>query len=1050
MIDDNHTDTRLIEEAFPLEQASLDSVHEKNIRHGHISTMHVWPARRPLAACRAALLATLLPDPGNQLARQELCERIGGVVERKNAEDQKEVSKTVGGVLHWPGSPPKSGQAAINRYDDIIKVRDFLLSDLRSSILKFNGQKPPRVLDPFAGGGAIPLEAMGLGCKVWANDLNPVSVFLLRATLQYPHAMAGLTLPLPDFLPHPNNVSPEAPYVTNITGHVRAWGQWVLNEASKSLAKYYPLYAEYAPISKDKQRKSGPLELVPLSNDGDYDLDALNKTAEDNFQNDNRQKRWQAHPTIAYLWARTAICKNCRKTIPLLKTMWLAKTKNGNRVALKLNIQNEELVFNVWTSVPVEGHSKAEKLAYDAKIGQGTMSKTGVTCPYCQNIMTMDDLRREGKASRLDQIMIAVVYEGPNGKEYRLPTSEELAVTQISQAELDSVFQDVPFGIPNEPTPKGGNGAARAFSVDGYGFSTFYKLFTSRQLLSLGTFVRIIRQAMELSLTKASKWGYSTQWLEAIGTYLSLSFDKTLNISSTICSWDKTIQKIRQTFARFALPITWDFVENSLIHDVSGSFQAQLDWVLKCIEFTMKSTKNASGLNITRQSATQPTGQLFEAIVTDPPYYDSIPYSDCMDYFYVWLKRLTSGSIIDQSLFSEFLSPKWNHETQDGELIDDANRHGNNKHASQQAYENGMAKSFSQFFDSLTPNGRLVVVFAHKNPTAWESLASAIIRAGFVVTASWPIQTEMPNRTRGHSSAALSSSVWLVCRKRPTTTPPGWDTKVLELMETNITTKLREFWDAGVRGPDFIWAATGPALSVFSAHPVVKKIDSSGQILTITEFLTHVRRLVVKFTLGRILPSGLLGHSGDLNLDGPTAYYLLHRNFFGMKKAPTGACVLYAMACGLSDQELEKDYRLVTRSGSSSSSNDDYDEDSDEEDYAETGDIPAAELQGRDKLTLLSWSRRTHKNLGLEGIKGIPVPIIDLIHKLMRLWKEGDLSQVDHYIAENSLNSNELFHQVFQAVTELSVNSERSLLETISNHLNSLPTRPSPAKTDLW
>jgi adenine-specific DNA methylase len=225
-----------------------------------------------------------------------------------------------------------------------------------------------------------------------------------------------------------------------------------------------------------------------------------------------------------------------------------------------------------------------------------------------------------------------------------------------------------------------------------------------------------------------------------------------------------------------------------------------------------------------------------------------------MDFFYIWLRRTLKGVAPElETSFIEPLSPKWDHATGDGELIDDSSRHGGDSERSKAAYEDGMARAFRACHGSLAPDGRLVIVFAHKQPDAWETLASAIIRAGFVVDGSWPIQTERAARTRSLSSAALASSVWLVCKKRPEDARPGWDNGVLQEMRRNIRGRLREFWDAGIRGPDFVWAATGPALEAYSKHPVVKKANDPGQVLTVSEFLTQVRRMVVDFVVGRVM-----------------------------------------------------------------------------------------------------------------------------------------------------------------------------------------------------
>ena len=299
----------------------------------------------------------------------------------------------------------------------------------------------------------------------------------------------------------------------------------------------------------------------------------------------------------------------------------------------------------------------------------------------------------------------------------------------------------------------------------------------------------------------------------------------------------------------------------------------------------------------------------------------------------------------------------------------------------------------------LSAKGRCVVVFAHKHPDAWETLVAAIIRAGFVVDGSWPIQTEMGNRTRAMASAALASSVWLVCKKRPETARPGWDNKVLDEMRANIALRLRDFWDAGIRGPDFVWAATGPAMEAYSKHPVVKKANEPGQVMSVTEFLHHVRRIVVDFVVGRVL-SGNGGGEDTLadRLDDVTAYYLLHRHDFGFTDAPVGGCILYAISCGLSDSELADTWDILSRTGGSA------DEDEEPEE-ADPDDAAEAEEGSGSKVKLKTWAQRNRKNMGYEAPGGRPVPLIDRLHRLMHLWRAGDSAKVDEYLDNYGLAS---------------------------------------------
>jgi adenine-specific DNA methylase len=1016
---------RLIERAFPLKQASLDSVHEKNVRHGHISTLHIWPARRPLAACRAALIATLLPDPGDPEERRRLIERIGGRVvpkiEKKNVAGNRvevEREETVGGILHWGR---ESGPD---------------LQFFRDEIRKAYGGRAPRVLDPFAGGGAIPLEAMRLGCEVTAIDINPVAWFILKCTLEYPQKLARQKRPLPDFVLKDREFMEAFLKAQGLKGatlrtqlerlglgddgatgntakvnsgqngsfgfngaisldadlawHVRAWGRWVLARARADLERFYPTI------------------------DG--------------------------KPTVAYLWARTVKCKNCRATIPLLKTKWLCK-KDNKRVLLKVepNAGRSGPVFSILSGkdAATQGGNGAQRREYDKKIGAGTMSRAGATCVCCGlPSMTMEDIRLEGKAERLGAMMTAVVVDGPDGKEYRLPTDDEIRLAAEAENEIERVFAEIPFGIPDEPLP---SKEALGFRVPLYGFDRWSKLFTPRQLLALGTFVKHTR-ASSVAMRESK---YDREWLEAIRGYLALAIDRLADRGSTICSWTVGWDKIRNTFVRYALPITWDFAESVTTVDSSGGYPGACEWIALQIEHCQSASRNSPAPDALRASAIEASDRRFDLILTDPPYYDAIPYSDLMDFFYVWLRRTVHGLSpeIDDA-FREPLGPKWSSEKQDGELIDDSSRFGGDKAASKKAYEDGMFRAFQACDRALVPDGRMVVVFANKSPDAWETLVSAIIRAGFVVDASWPIQTEMGNRTRALSSAALASSVWLVCRKRSGAARPGWDNRVLDEMRENIHARLREYWDAGIRGPDFVWAATGPALEAYSKHPIVKKANEPGAVMEVSEFLRAVRRIVVDFVVGRVL-----SHNGEASavsgLDDVTTYYLLHRHDFGMDDAPIGACILYAISCGLSDHDLADRYEILQRTGGQAEPDEDEEPATDANEQAEEGT--------GSKVRLRPWNRRIRKSMGYDG-DGRPAPLIDQAHRLMHLWRAGDVVRVDEYLDARGLRRNALFHQLLQALIELAAagNEERSLLESISNHISARPMSADDRQTELF
>ena len=1004
------TDRRLIEAAFPLKQVSLDSVHEKNVRHGHISTLHIWPARRPLAASRAALLATLLRDPGTTEARRELLRRMAGtVVEVPDKSGERMREETRGGIMHWG----REGAASRAKPDTAGELEAF-----RREIREAFGGRAPTVLDPFAGGGAIPLEAMRLGCEAVASDINPVAWFILRCTLHYPRLLAGQKRPLPEFalrdrefmtaflkahgvknkkalrqglanfghgdgaagqFASPDSLLVKATVKADLAWHLRAWSRLVLARARKRLANRYPTYAEFEPVRrKGRARSQSPPEqryrrrkrqlLVP-NDKGEVSTLSLNEEFDSLYLENEANPRWIAKPPVAYLWARTVPCAGCRMEVPLLKTRWLCK-KGNKRVLLTLEVDKVGVSF----SIDHEASAKAD--------ATGTMSGSGATCPQCGVIATMADLRAAGRSGQLGARMTAVVVNGQQGKEYRLPTCYEIEAARISEDEIKGLYVEVPFGLPEESTP---SEQSLGMRIPRYGFDTWRKLFTNRQLLALGTFIGEIRSWInKTDINSDGARGYPPDWCEALTVYLSCVFSKLTDYSSAICSWHNGRETLGHTFARFALPMVWDYCEVNPLSKTSGGFAGMVEWVARNIEHASKAASGAPAPVTKAMSAIDIVADGVDLICTDPPYYDAIPYSDLMDFFHIWLRRALHGLSPDiDTVFAEPLGPKWNSGKNDGELIDDASRFGGDRQASKRNYEDGMARAFARFHESLRNDGRLVLVFANKSPDAWETLVSALIRAGFVVDGSWPIQTEMQTRQRSFSSAALSSSIWLVCKKRPRTARPGWDRKVLAEMQANITERLRDFWDAGIRGPDFVWAATGPALEAFSKHPVVKQTDSPGSQLTVAEFLRHVRRMVVGFVVSRLFrEEGVAAEE----LDDPTTYYLLHRNDFGLGAAPAGACILYALSCNVSDSDLAGRLDILVRGKGN----------------ANGGENPAGESTGS-QVRLKPWNRRVARNLGELTPDGRIPPLIDCVHKLMSLWKTGEQSRVDIYLEGRGL-----------------------------------------------
>jgi adenine-specific DNA methylase len=436
--------------------------------------------------------------------------------------------------------------------------------------------------------------------------------------------------------------------------------------------------------------------------------------------------------------------------------------------------------------------------------------------------------------------------------------------------------------------------------------------------------------------------------------------------------------------------MTWDFSECVILSEVPGSYQLCLNKILTSMETIGRAhIPETPDCLILLQSATDPVNRKVNAILTDPPYYDAIPYADLSDFFYVWLRRSTSDRF--SSTFAESLTPKLE------ELVQH-HKTGEMGRTGKKFYEKGMAESFRAAYDSLDDEGRMVIVFAHKAPEAWETLVKAMLEASLVVTASWPIDTEMQAGLKV-KHAALATSLWMVCRKRPANARNGHYGKVKREMQERITERLRYFWDVGIRGPDFVWAAIGPALESYSSYKAVKW--NTGEPFTVTEFLTEVRRIVTDFALGQIL------HEASTEaLDEWTRYYLMHKDYFGTENAPVGECILLAQGYGVPLDDLRDRHIGILKKVSSGNA-----------------------------LKLLGHAERTSDRIGFPHTSG-RIPMIDMIHRVMKLWDANESAHINAYFHEHGLQENPLFKAVVQALIETSPqgSSDRSLLETLINY----------------
>jgi len=731
---------RLAEVDFPIAVVSKHAAREKSIRHGHPSTLHLWWARRPLAACRAMLLGLLLPDPCDphcpgdfkKEARRILLDMNGRPRgwERDIQSDEglrKILLKFIGDFSDWDNSA------------------DPIYLDVGRGLVKAaHPEETPLVVDPFAGGGSIPLEALRLGCEAFASDLNPVACLILKVMLE-------------DIPRH----GPE------LADELRRVGAEIKKEAEKELAEFYP---------KD------PDGATP----------------------------------IAYLWSRTVKCEspNCGAEIPLMHSFWLCKKTNRRR-ALRHNVLRGEEGFPRVEFAVFEPESEKE-------VPGGTVSRALATCLCCGAVLSPERVRaqlseqRGGADAVFDEkgnriggarlLAVVTIRPGETGRHYRLPNESDYRAVWKAQKRLKAILDEWERGgrkgrcpVPDEPLPPIGT---LGFRVQRYGMLQWGDLFTARQKFTLGALCTLITGVNdEPSFTKR---------------VLACAFSRVAMSDMSCTRWNAVAEKMQHTFGRQALPIVWDFAEVVPIAKAPGDWHSGYDLIDDVAEmWPHGSTVGQVQLCDATDSplATESAGLWF----TDPPYYDAIPYSDLSDFFLVWLKRTLPNHPLLRDPFdlSNPLSPK------DQEAVQDETKNVDGRPKNSAFFEETMAKAFAEGRRVLREDGIGSVVFAHKTTEGWEALLTGLIRGGWTITASWPIATEMASRLRARDSAALATSVHLVCRPRPEDAPVGDWADVLRELPMRVGDWMERLQAEKVRGADLVFACIGPALEIYSRYSKV-------------------------------------------------------------------------------------------------------------------------------------------------------------------------------------------------------------------------------------
>lgn len=750
---------KLIEVALPLEAINAESAREKSIRHGHPSTLHLWWARRPLAAARAVIWSSLVDDPSEHPEQFP-------TEEAQNKERQR-LFAILEKLVKWENSNNPE-----------------ILDAAKAEIMRSTGNNPPPLLDPFAGGGSIPLEAQRLGLEAHAHDLNPVAVMINKAMIEIPPKFAGQA---------PVNPESRAPIdgssgwtgAKGLAEDVRYYGEWMKQQAFQKIGHLY---------SKVK---------VPASQGGGEAT------------------------VIAWIWARTVKCPNpaCGCEMPLVRSFVLSK-RRGKEAWVEPIFENGKTSYRVHH----QGKPKIE----------GTVNRKGAVCACCGTPVEFPYIREQGKSGKIGSNLCAVVAEGINERIYLPADLEQLLAAQVGKPEEcpDAV-------LPHNP---------RDFKTPNYGMTYFSDLFTNRQLTALTTFSELVSEAQKLAEADAITAGLPNDHIalseggtgaraygEAVGLYLSFSIDRLADRSSSICSWDSGYVKIRNTFGRQAIPMTWDYAEGNPFSSSTGSFSSTVDWIYKCLlEFP------TSRQGIAKQYDAQSDCGLRNIMVsTDPPYYDNIGYADLSDFFYVWMRQALKQTY--PNLFRTMLVPKAE------ELVATPYRFDGSVEKARDFFEDGMLHTCQQIYQYAREDIPVTIYYAYKQSdtdtggsetktasTGWETMLSAVIQAGFAITGTWPMRTEMSNRSIASGTNALASSIVLVCRKRPEDAPMVTRRSFIAELKRELRPALQKLQRSNIAPVDLAQSAIGPGMGVYSKYS--KVLESDGTPMTVRSALQIINQ----------------------------------------------------------------------------------------------------------------------------------------------------------------------------------------------------------------
>ncbi|MCS6267987.1 MAG: DUF1156 domain-containing protein [Vampirovibrio sp.] len=786
---------KLIEVALPLDDINVASAREKSIRHGHPSTLHLWWARRPLAAARAVLFAQLVNDPGYERHLNR------GMNKQAAQLDRERLFEIIRKLVLWENT---NNEAVLNEARAEIWKSWRETCDLNKNHPEaaelFNPEKLPAFHDPFAGGGAIPLEAQRLGLESWASDLNPVAVLINKAMIEIPPKFAGRKPIGPLTKEGLEDKKKPAQFIEDWSGakglaeDVRRYGHWMREEAFKRIGHLYPK------VTLPKEYGGGEATV------------------------------------IAWIWARTVKSPNpafSHVDVPLASTFYLS-TKKGKEAYVEPVIEGDRYQFTIRTGTP----KHAETVKTGTKLSRGAnfrclMTDTPIAPAYIYS---------EANAGRMGSRLMAIVAEGSRGRVYLEPTQEMEAIARIAEP---SWKPDV--AMPENP---------RWFSPPLYGLKTYGDLFTPRQLVALTTFSDLVQEARNKVLEDAlaNEWADDglgleqggtgpTAYADAVSVYLAFAVDKGANYWSNICSWHSGRDTITSTFGRQALPMVWDFSEANPFSDSSGNFLLGIESGIKLLH-NLPATTDSS---VRQNDAQTQTISQNKVVSTDPPYYDNIGYADLSDFFYVWLRK--SLKTVLPELLGTLAVPKAE------ELVATPYRHGNKQNA-EKFFLDGMTQAMHNLAVQAHGAFPVSIYYAFKqaetkegstSSTGWETFLEAVIRSGFALTGTWPMRTELANRMIGSGANALASSIVLVCRPRPAHAETINRRQFLaELKETLPEALEAMIGGKGAHSPiapvDLAQAAIGPGMGVFSKYTEV--LEADGSPMSVHTALTLINKSI--------------------------------------------------------------------------------------------------------------------------------------------------------------------------------------------------------------